>query len=235
MESKDVFWSNHYLRHNQRRQEHLATLGLPLAGRTVLEVGAGIGDHTSFFLDRGCTVTVTEAREQNLAVLRQRDPALDVRRLDLNEPPQEPIEADIVYCYGVLYHLQQPSSAIAWMARCARELLLLETCVSGASDDEIYPLLEAAEDPENAVDGHGCRPTRSWVRRELASHFSHVYMPMTQPWHAEFPIDWSLPELVDNPLIRAVYVATREAINNRILTEDLPMRQVREVAELLVQ
>ena len=46
------FHTDHYLRHNQRLLEHLATLGLPIAGRTVLEVGAGIGDLTSFFLDR---------------------------------------------------------------------------------------------------------------------------------------------------------------------------------------
>jgi hypothetical protein len=52
----DVFHSAHYQRHNQRRQEHLASLGLDISGATVLEVGAGIGDHTSFFLDRGCQI-----------------------------------------------------------------------------------------------------------------------------------------------------------------------------------
>jgi 16S rRNA A1518/A1519 N6-dimethyltransferase RsmA/KsgA/DIM1 with predicted DNA glycosylase/AP lyase activity len=46
------FHSNHYLRMNQRRLEHLASLGLPLSGRTVLELGAGIGDLSTFFLDR---------------------------------------------------------------------------------------------------------------------------------------------------------------------------------------
>ena len=45
------------LRMNARRLEHLAGLGLPIAGRDVLEVGAGIGDLTSAFLDRGCQVT----------------------------------------------------------------------------------------------------------------------------------------------------------------------------------
>ena len=44
----------------------------------MLEVGAGIGDHTSFFLDRGCTVTVTEVQEQNLVVLGSRYADLDV-------------------------------------------------------------------------------------------------------------------------------------------------------------
>src|SRR5437763_10002215 len=92
-----VFSSPHYLRHNQRRQEHLASLDLDLAEQLVLEVGAGIGDHTTFFLDRGCNVIVTEPQEQNLRVLKSRYPLLDVRAVDLNNPG-EPIAADIVYC-----------------------------------------------------------------------------------------------------------------------------------------
>src|ERR1700682_5619401 len=56
------FHSSSYLRHNASRQEHLATLGLDLNNKSVLEVGAGIGDHTTFFLDRGCEVLCTAPR-----------------------------------------------------------------------------------------------------------------------------------------------------------------------------
>jgi hypothetical protein len=230
MEPQDVFWSTHYLRHNQRRQEHLATLGLSLAGQTVLEVGAGIGDHTSFFVDRGCSVTVTESKDRNLAVLRDRYPGFDVRQLDLNKPPRDAIDVDIVYCYGTLYHLEHPGIAIAWMARCARRMLLLETCVAAGEADQLYPFDEPAGDPENAASGRGCRPTRSWLRRELAAGFSHVYVPLTQPWHEEFPLDWTRPELASQPLIRTVFVATHRAIANPMLTEELPMTQVHELA-----
>jgi 16S rRNA A1518/A1519 N6-dimethyltransferase RsmA/KsgA/DIM1 with predicted DNA glycosylase/AP lyase activity len=51
---------------NARRLEHLVGLGLPIAGRE-LEVGAGIGDLTSFFLDRGCSVTAIEPQPENRA------------------------------------------------------------------------------------------------------------------------------------------------------------------------
>jgi ubiquinone/menaquinone biosynthesis C-methylase UbiE len=232
MEPAEVFWSTHYTRHNQRRQEHLASLGLALSGQTVLEVGAAIGDHTSFFLDRDSTVVVTEAQEQNLALLRARYPELDVRRLDLNEPPREAIEVDIVYCYGTLYHLERPAEAIAWMARCATRLLLLETCVAAGEDDRLYPFDEQPGAPENAASGRGCRPTRGWVRRELAAHFSHVYVPLTQPAHEEFPLDWSRSELTGQQLIRGVFIASRQAIASPLLSESLPTRQVREVGEL---
>ena len=59
------FRSPWYQRHNQRRQEHLASLQLDLVGKSVLEVGAGVGDHTFYFLDRDCTVVSVEARREN--------------------------------------------------------------------------------------------------------------------------------------------------------------------------
>jgi hypothetical protein len=227
MEPGDIFWSTHYLRHNQRRQEHLASLGLPLAGRTVLEVGAGIGDHTSFFLDRDCEVIISEARDQNLEVVRSRYPRLDVRRLDLDTPPADPITADIVYCYGTLYHLHRPAAAIRWMTDCAQQMLLIETCVAAGPDEELHPFDEVAANPDNAVSGHGCRPTRGWVRRELRAGFAHVYMPVTQPSHEEFPLDWTRAELADRRLIRAVFIGSHQPLDSQLLTEELPMIQLR--------
>ena len=73
----------HYIQHNQRRQEHLCSLGLDLSHKRVLEVGAGIGDHTTFFIDRGCDVVVTEGRPENFRVLQQRYPHLETHLLDM--------------------------------------------------------------------------------------------------------------------------------------------------------
>src|ERR1700689_2103588 len=67
----EVFHSPNYLRHNARRLEHLASLGLDLHGRSVLELGAGIGDHTTFFLDRDCSVVSVEPRPENCHLFRQ--------------------------------------------------------------------------------------------------------------------------------------------------------------------
>src|SRR5215216_4710861 len=96
----EEFQSFVYLRHNQRRQEHLASLDLPLAGRSVLELGAGIGDHSTFFLDRGCPLTITDAREQNIEIIRERLPGTEVRILDLDDPaPDFRGRWDVVYAY----------------------------------------------------------------------------------------------------------------------------------------
>ena len=74
--AETAFHYEGYLRLNQRRLEHLASLRLPIGGKTVLEVGAGVGDHTSFFIDRSCIVTATDGRASNIAILQKRYPTV---------------------------------------------------------------------------------------------------------------------------------------------------------------
>lgn len=225
--TKDAFFSYRYQRHNQRRLEHLASLGLHLSGLTVLEVGAGVGDHTSFFLDRGCKVVSSDSREENLQIIRSRYPEIITIKLDLDRPdPAFNGSFDVVYCYGLLYHLQNPVQAIEFMARCCKKMLLLETCVSFGDGDLINYCEEDSDQPTQAVSGQGCRPTRSWVYNQLKRHFQFVYLPVTQPNHEEFPIDWSRQQST-SILSRAVFIASRERLDNQLLTEKIPQQQNR--------
>ncbi|MFZ5759349.1 MAG: class I SAM-dependent methyltransferase [Thermodesulfobacteriota bacterium] len=217
-----------YQQHNQRRQEHLATLGLDLFDKTVLEVGAGIGDHTSFFLDRGCTVVCTEAREENLRLLRSRFPGIEVFQQDLENPSLPALERDfdVVYCYGLLYHLRTPGQTLAYLAARCSGLLLLETCVSFATDVTINLIDEDRKKRTQSYSGTGCRPTRQWVFAELKKHFPFVYMPVTQPNHFQFPLDWTVPP-PDNQLIRSVFIGSRAKLINPVLMETIPMHQTK--------
>jgi hypothetical protein len=223
-----VFHSHHYLRHNARRQEHLASLRIPVAGATVLEVGAGIGDHSHYFLDRKCGLTITECREENLKLLRERYPSTSICHLDLDDPvPLENAPFDVVYCYGLLYHLRRPEEALQYLARSTADILLLETCVSFGDGAAVMPTPEDAANPSQAAGGTGCRPTRPWVRKELKRHFEFVYVPHSQPNHEEFPIDWACPDRHAAQLARSVFIASRRSLDNPELTDDLPTRQVR--------
>jgi hypothetical protein len=198
---------------------------LPLAGR-VLEVGSGPGDHTGFYLERGCSVVATDARDECVQELKDRYPQVEVRRVDMNHPEAlaELGSFDIVHCYGLLYHLEFPEPAIAAMSGVCGNLLLLETCVSPGPGSSINPVTEVLEDYTQAQSGRACRPTRAWVFDALRQYFPFVYQTKTQPTHPEFPIDWNaVPP--DHGLVRAVFVASRQPYDLPVLSSVLLSRQ----------
>jgi SAM-dependent methyltransferase len=224
-----VFHADSYLRLNARRLEHLASLQIPVAGKSILELGAGIGDLSHYFLDRDCRITITEVRKSNISYIRRRYPHTIVRVLDLENPiPLGDTLYDVVHCYGLLYHLSDPSSAIDFMGSVCAEFLILETCVSFGNEMSINPIREIKINPSQSYSGYGCRPTRSWMAHELAKHFNYVYIPKTQPNHAQFPIDWTKVQ-TNTRLTRAVFIASKIPLKNELLSDHLLQRQSRHM------
>ncbi len=218
-----------YQRYTKRRLEHLASLGLNISGASVLELGAGIGDLTDFFLDRGCRVVATEVRPESRDILRNRYKDLDVRELDLDNPGnavKSDEMFDIVFCYGVLYHLSKPDEGIRYMAAHSRSMLLLETRVSFGQEASVNPYPEVSDSPTQSSTGGGCRPTRPWVFAELKKHFPYVYLPISQPHRAHFVTDWTV-QPVEDILANSVFVASRNKLPGHMLVEDVPLRQIR--------
>lgn len=221
-----VFHSWNYLRHNPRRLEHLSSLRISIRGCSVLEIGSGIGDHSHYYLDRGWAITITESRKKNLDYLRNRYPDVDIQFLNMENPlPLVKGPFDVVHCYGLLYHVNNPQKALSFISQYCRHLLFLETRVSFGDDLNINPVEEDADSPSEALSGIGCRPTRLWVLTEMKKHFEYVYIPRTQPNHEEFPLDWTSPESHQGPS-RAIFIGSREPINNEMLSTELLMRQL---------
>ena len=208
---------------NQARQSHLATLGLDLANKRVLEVGAGIGLHTPFFLERGCQVTVTDGRPENLAEIGRRLPGTKSALVDLElDRPIELGRFDLVYCYGLLYHLANPERALGRLADVCDGQLLLETAVSPGTHDELL-LVRDPDAFNQAVSGIGCRPTRLWVLNRLKSLLGYGYIPRTQPDHVDFPTDWIHTPI--QTMHRSIFVGSRTPLALPTLVDSVPAAQ----------
>ena len=176
----------------------------------MLDLGCGPGDHTGFYLERGCSVFAVDAREECIRAVQARYPGVGTAQIDLNTPDalRSLGTFDVVHCYGLLYHLEQPAVGIANIAEVCSDLLLLESCVSTGRDEEFYSARELAEDFTQSVSGCGCRPTRRWLFKSLQNFFPFVYQTRTQPHHPEFPLDWSNAS-DDQGLIRIVLISSR--------------------------
>lgn len=216
------FYSDHYRRHDEARLSHLDGLGLPLRGRTVLEVGSGPGHHTWFYSVRECEITATDARPECVAEIQKHFPAVKTAVIDMNEP--EPLATlgtfEIVHCYGLLYHLHDPARAISALARACSDLLFLETCVTPHGEKSVNLTEEIGSDYTQSISNIGCRPTREWVFEELKAHFPFVYQTRTQPDHDEFPLNWNTIG-DNNALTRMVTVSSRQPLDNTLLSPEL--------------
>lgn len=219
-----IFDQPHALAINEARLKHLVSLGLDLENKTVLEVGAGIGRLTHFFEKRGCDVISTEGRPGNIAENLRRHPWRKVQKADLMVPGSHDHfrKFDVVFCYGVLYHVADPASVLDDLAQVCKGLFLLETRVFPKDNNRVHQRREK-DKIDQSLDGRGCRPARNWLMAELRKHYKFVYVTRAQPNHHEFALKWPS----ERQKVRAVFVASRDELDLPTLSDELPMRQKR--------
>jgi FkbM family methyltransferase len=213
-----VFDATDALEINRARLDHLALLDLPLSGRSVLDVGCGVGHLTPFFLERECRVTCVDGRAENIEILKKRLLGVPAHVMRVESDPLTRLgRFDLVFCYGLLHHLENPLAALRNLASVSNDLLLLETLVS----DHELPLQRLLDEPvstqDPALEGMGSRPTPSFVATALARvGFPYVYVPVTNPEHRDFQFDrlGNLDCARDNHPLRCMFVAARSEIEN---------------------
>lgn len=219
------FLSPAYQQHNIARLQHLESLGLDLDRKSVLELGAGVGDHTVFYLHRNCSVLPVDGRPECVRMLKQRL-GVEARVMDLDREPEQIQKLgrfDIVHCYGLLYHLSSPQQFLLHVSKVGGTLLL-ETCVSIGEGSQMQGVHEAAGVPSQALHGEGCRPTREWVFETLKLDYPFVYATKTQPKHREFPLEWTTLPRSPSGLTRAVFVASHTPVASAHLLDHLPAK-----------
>lgn len=216
-----VFDSDDAVRINQARMAHLDSLGLPLERTRVLDAGCGVGHLARFFVDRVCHVVCFDARPENVAELRARYPDLDAHVLNVETDPLDPLgRFPVVFCYGLLYHLENPLAALRNLARVADDLLLLETLVT----DCRAPMLRLVDEPSanvnQTIGSFGCRPSPSWVTMALnRAGFPYIYAPLAPPQHEDFLFTWENTgeHARDGHNLRCLFIASRRPLQTPAL------------------
>lgn len=207
---------------HKARMEHLESLQLDLTGKRVLEVGAGIGLLTEFFEKKNCSILSIEGREENVKEFQRKFPHRRIEQLDLETDclPQE--EFDIVFAYGILYHLTIPEKVLEKLSSVCKEVILLDACICLGDTIDVI-LVKEPPSMNQSLRGMGCRPTRPWVMDKLKKYWGYAYVSRTQPRHYESELNWIIPILRD--LYRAVFVGSKNLIENKNLLTFLPKYQ----------
>ena len=201
---------------NRARLAHLGSLGLPLAGRSVLEVGAGVGHLSQFFLDQGCRLVSTEARRENVDRLQRLHPEREAHCADVEEDLSGFGAFDVVFCYGLLYHLENPVRALRNMAAVCSDLLLIETVIS----DSTAPVLQLADESlafTQALRGIAHRPSPRYLALVLDRiGFHHAYEAADPPDYPDYVFEHrdDMSFARDGHLLREIFVAARRRLDN---------------------
>jgi SAM-dependent methyltransferase len=217
-----VFDSADALGINKARMEHLDSLELPVAGKSVLDVGCGVGHLAQFFVERGCQVTCIDGREENIASLRSRYPGLraHVANVETDSLPAFG-RFDIVFCYGLLYHLENPIAGLRNVARVCDGLLLLESVITDHSEPILRLIDEPSETPNQTLASVASRPSPSFIAMALTRvGFRYVYGAKRPPAHPDFQFEWrnNLECSRDGHLLRCIFVASRKPLDRPALS-----------------
>jgi SAM-dependent methyltransferase len=203
------------------RLQHLESLTLPLSGKSVIDVGCGIGRLSTFLAEQGADVFCVDGRVDNIEKLRELYPSrksavVDVESSDLLAHGN----FDVVFCYGLLYHLADPFGFIKNASKICKEMMIIETCIMDATDSVVRLVPEDQQNATQALHPMGCRPSPSYVNTCLRlSGFEFIYKPITLPVHPQFNYklknDYS--HIKKGHLIRDIFIASRIRISNDLL------------------
>lgn len=222
-----VFDNENAARINAARLDHLASLGLDLEGKSVLEPGAGIGLLTSFWESRKCEVVSTEGRpaniEENLARHSWREGRVLWRDLEIPGSHDGLGPFDTVFCYGTLYHVPNPAQALEDLARICHGTFLLETRVWPVDDGQVHRTADS-RNVNQALHGNSCLPARDWLLACLRALYGFAYVTARQPAHREYPTVWPASH---GSRARAVFAGSRSPLDLPTLSETLLDKQER--------
>jgi SAM-dependent methyltransferase len=155
--------------------------------RTALDAGCGVGYFAELLQRLGLGVTAFDARSENVEEARRRHPGIEFHLADVEElRPQEVGTFDLVLCFGLLYHLENPLRAVRRLRAMTRKLLLIESvCVP-----ERTPVLHLRDE---AAAGDQALNTVAWYPSEGAlikmayrAGFPAVYRTIRLPEHEDF-------------------------------------------------
>lgn len=179
---KGQFDISHYTDWNKKR---IATIldyyGVDFfKGKKVLEVGCGWADMGAYFHSIGADVTVSDAREEHINVIKERHPELKAFVVDSEDTewkyPEE--KYDIIIHFGVLYHLANPDESIKLVSEHC-DTLIIETLVFDSDDPEKILFRDEETDWTKgawgmAHSGTGNITSYAWVENQLEKNGMEV-------------------------------------------------------------
>src|SRR5713226_7194742 len=173
-----------------------------------VDAGCGVGFFSQTLSECGLNVCGFDGRAENVAEARRRFPHIPFEQGDIEERGVLELgRFDLVLCFGLLYHLENPLRAIRNLRGLTEKCLLLESmCLP-----EEKPSMLLREEPRQEDQGlrdMACYPSEgSLVKMLYRAGFGMVYRVIPLPDHEDFR------ETAEHARRRTVLLASTAAID----------------------
>ncbi len=191
MSAPAVFDQQHYDLLNRARGDVvralLGELKGPLGLQTAIDVGCGLGYFSGFLRSLGFDVTGVDGRQQNVAEAQRRNPDARFVRLDAEDPAMKALgKFDLVFCFGLLYHLENPFLAIRHLHAMTERLVLVESVIFPGSLP-LMALVDEGRTEDQGLNHIAFYPTEACLTKMLyQAGFPFVYEFFSKPEHPDF-------------------------------------------------
>ena len=186
-----VFDQHHYESLNESRRSVVSRLLVQLEKdiglATAADVGCGLGYFSELLQSRGLRVSAVDGREQNVSEGRARYQGINFIVGDIENPAILEIGIfDLVLCFGLLYHLENPLRAIRNLCSLTEKVLLVESMCAPGKDPRME-LLDEFEVEDQGLNYVAFYPTEAClVKMFYRAGFSFVYGFAALPDHEDF-------------------------------------------------
>jgi 2-polyprenyl-3-methyl-5-hydroxy-6-metoxy-1,4-benzoquinol methylase len=165
----------------------LAELKPMLNLQTAVDVGCGLGYFSGFLRSLGMQVTAVDGREENVEETQRRNPSIKVHCYNAEDSGLRTLgRFDLVFCFGLLYHLENPLLAIRNLQAMMGKLLLVEGVIFPGSDP-VMALIDEEIHEDQGLNHIAFYPTEACLVKMLyRSGFSSVLRLVQQPAHSHY-------------------------------------------------
>ena len=98
--------------------------------KSSLDVGCGVGYFSKFLREEGFNVTAFDVREDNIVEAKKRVKNVEFFVDDIEDLINIKGDFDLVLCFGLLYHLENPLKALRNLVKLTKKYLIIESMIA---------------------------------------------------------------------------------------------------------
>jgi len=179
-----------------------------LAFSNGVDAGCGVGFFSQTLAECGLNVCGFDGRAENVAEARRRFPQIPFEQGDIEARSILQLgRFDLVLCFGLLYHLENPLLAIRHLRGLTEKCLLLESMCLPYEKPSMVLRDEPRQEDQSLTDVACCPSEGGLAKMLYRAGFKMVYRVIPLPDHADFR------ETVEHARRRTVLLASSVAID----------------------